>query len=45
MALCAESYIGKEGGIQGVKLEQQGPVIETGIQVLSKFPFNEAMLK
>lgn len=45
MALCVESYIGKEVGTQGVRLEQQGPIIETGIQVLSKFPFDEAMLK
>ncbi|KAG7414844.1 hypothetical protein LZL87_007559 [Fusarium oxysporum] len=45
MVLCVESYIGKEGGTQGVKLEQQVLITETGIQVLSKFPFEEAMLK
>ncbi|KAF9765152.1 hypothetical protein IL306_002628 [Fusarium sp. DS 682] len=45
MVLCVESYIGKEGGNQGVKLEQQVLITETGIEVLSKFPFEEALLK
>ncbi|KAF4461244.1 peptidase yqhT [Fusarium albosuccineum] len=45
MILCVESYIGKEGGTQGVKLEQQVLVTETGIELLPKFPFEEALLK
>ncbi|PSN59318.1 Creatinase/aminopeptidase [Corynespora cassiicola Philippines] len=45
MVLCVESYIGEEGGTQGVKLEQQVLVTETGIEVLSKFPFEEALLR
>lgn len=45
MVLCVESYIGEEGGSQGVKLEQQILVTETGIELLSKFPFEEALLK
>jgi Xaa-Pro aminopeptidase len=44
MVLCVESYIGEENGPEGVKLEQQILVTETGIEVLSKFPFEEAML-
>ncbi|KAK3185651.1 hypothetical protein K4F52_005516 [Lecanicillium sp. MT-2017a] len=44
MVLCVESYIGEEGGPQGVKLEQQVLVTETGIEVLSKFPFEENMM-
>mgnify|MGYP001824253687 FL=1 len=35
MTLCVESYIGAEGGKEGVKLEQQVLVTETGIEILS----------
>lgn len=45
MVLCVESYIGEEGGSQGVKLEQQVLVTGNGIELLSKFPFEEALLK
>ncbi|TNE36162.1 MAG: aminopeptidase P family protein [Alphaproteobacteria bacterium] len=44
MTLCVESYIGAEGGIEGVKLEQQVLVTETGIKLLSQFPFEEDLL-
>lgn len=45
MTLCVESYIGEDGGQEGVKLEQQLLVTETGTQLLSQFPFEEALLK
>ncbi|PLB45498.1 Creatinase/aminopeptidase [Aspergillus steynii IBT 23096] len=45
MVICVESYIGEEGGSQGVKLEQQVLITETGIQVLSKFPFEQSLLQ
>ena len=45
MTLCVESYIGENGGSEGVKLEQQVLVTETGIEVLSRFPFEEALLR
>lgn len=45
MVLCVESYIGAEGGKEGVKLEQQVLITETGIEVLSKFPFEESLLR
>ncbi|MXN67257.1 M24 family metallopeptidase [Stappia sp. GBMRC 2046] len=45
MTLCVESYIGEEGGREGVKLEQQVLVNETGIELLSNFPFEEDLLK
>ena len=32
MTLCVESFIGHEDGGEGVKLEQQVLVTETGIQ-------------
>jgi Xaa-Pro dipeptidase len=44
MTLCVESYIGEEGGREGVKLEEQILVTETGIELLSQFPFEEALL-
>lgn len=44
MVLCVESYIGEDGGDEGVKLEQQVLVTETGIELLSEFPFEKAML-
>jgi len=44
MTLCVESYIGAQDGREGVKLEQQVLVTETGIELLSRFPFDEALL-
>ena len=44
MTLCVESYIGAEGGREGVKLEQQVLITETGVELLSRFPFEEALL-
>jgi Xaa-Pro aminopeptidase len=43
MVLCVESYIGAEGGAEGVKLEEQVLVTETGTEVLSRFPFEAAL--
>jgi Xaa-Pro aminopeptidase len=44
MTLCVEAYIGEEGGKEGVKLEQQVLITETGQELLSRFPFEEALL-
>jgi Xaa-Pro aminopeptidase len=44
MTLCVESYIGEEGASQGVKLEQQVLITDTGCKLLSRFPFEEALL-
>jgi Xaa-Pro aminopeptidase len=44
MTICVESYIGEQGGRQGVKLEQQVLITEKGIELLSRFPFEDAML-
>ncbi|MDE0023955.1 MAG: hypothetical protein OXP69_06010 [Spirochaetaceae bacterium] len=44
MTLCVESYIGAEYGSEGVKLEQQILVTETGTELLSTFPFEQALL-
>lgn len=45
MTICVESYIGEEGGHEGVKLEQQLLITETGTELLSRFPFEEDMLR
>lgn len=44
MTLCVESYIGADDGTEGVKLEQQILVTETGTELLSQFPFEDALL-
>ncbi len=44
MTLCVESYIGAEDGNEGVKLEEQVLVTDSGIQRLSTFPYEDALL-
>ena len=44
MMLCVESYAGKPGGREGVKLEQQILITDTGNELLSDMPFEEALL-
>ena len=41
MTICLESYIGEAGGAEGVKLEEQVLVTETGAEVLSRYPFED----
>ncbi len=38
MVLCVESYMGDEAGGEGVKLEEQVLVTETGVEPLSTYP-------
>jgi Xaa-Pro dipeptidase len=45
MTLCVESYIGEDGGAEGVKLEQQVLITEDGQELLSTFPFESALLE
>ncbi|MCP4236391.1 MAG: aminopeptidase P family protein [Aestuariibacter sp.] len=44
MTLCVESYIGEKDGAEGVKLEQQILITETGNKLMSKFPFETCLL-
>ena len=44
MTVCIESYMGEVGGYEGVKLEQQVLVTESGCELLSTFPFEENLL-
>jgi Xaa-Pro aminopeptidase len=43
MTICVESYIGEPAGGQGVKLEQQVLLTADGPELLSTFPFEEAL--
>lgn len=45
MTLCVESYVGAVGGKEGVKLEHQVLVTGKGCEILSKFPFEEELLR
>lgn len=45
MTVCVESYIGETGGAEGVKLEQQAVVTETGFELLSSYPFEPALME
>ncbi len=44
MVLCCESYVGAVGGLEGVKLEQQVVVTETGYELLTTYPFEDDLL-
>jgi len=44
MTLCVESFIGGPDTTEGVKLEQQILVTETGTELMSQYPFDEALL-
>lgn len=44
MCLSIESYIGEKGGGEGVKLEDQVLITETGIDLMSRFPYEEEFL-
>ena len=40
MMICVESYVGEVGGKEGVKLEDQYVVTESGLKLISKVPLN-----
>lgn len=44
MVLCVESYIGRLGGHEGVKIEEQILITETGNQQLSSYPLDKRLL-
>jgi len=43
MTLCAEAYVGKLHGHEGVKLEQQVLITENGPEILSLYPFDQRL--
>ena len=44
MTVCVESYVGEIGAPEGVKLEQQVLVTETGHELMSLFPLEPSLL-
>jgi Xaa-Pro aminopeptidase len=44
MVVSVESYIGEVGAADGVKLEEEVLITDTGIAKLSRYPFDEALL-
>ena len=43
MTICVESYIGEVGGPDGIKMEQQVLITETGHEILSQFPLESKL--
>lgn len=43
MVICVESYIGRVGGREGVKLEEQVLITENGPEPLSSYPYEERL--
>ena len=44
MTVCVESYLGPENAAEGVKLEQQVLITDSGVEVLNKLPLEDAWL-
>jgi Xaa-Pro aminopeptidase len=44
MVVSVESYIGEVGQAEGVKLEEQVRITDSGVEVMSRYPFDEALL-
>jgi Xaa-Pro aminopeptidase len=44
MVVSVESYIGEVDAADGVKLEEEVLITETGIEKISRYPFDEALL-
>lgn len=45
MTVCVESYVGEVGGPDGIKLEQQVLITETGTELLSTYPLEADFLR
>ncbi|KAF5981202.1 Xaa-Pro aminopeptidase [Fusarium coicis] len=45
MVLCVEAYVGEVGGKDGIKLENQLLVTDTGSELLTHYPFEECFLR
>jgi Xaa-Pro aminopeptidase len=43
MVVCVESYVGRHGGHEGVKLEEQVLITETGYEQMSRFPRDQRL--
>ncbi|CAN5913418.1 Xaa-Pro peptidase family protein [soil metagenome] len=45
MMVCVESYVGEVGGSDGIKLEEQVLISETGVEQVSTYPLDAAFLR
>jgi len=45
MVVSVESYIGEVGGPEGVKLEEEVLITSTGSEMISRFPFEDDLLR
>ncbi|MEQ8604440.1 MAG: Xaa-Pro peptidase family protein [Marivibrio sp.] len=45
LTVSVESYIGEVGAKDGVKLEEEVVITETGAELISRYPFDEALLE
>ncbi len=45
MVVCVEAYVGAVGGKNGVKLENQVLITETGYEDLTSYPFEDSFLR
>jgi Xaa-Pro aminopeptidase len=43
MMLCVEAYVGAVGGRDGVKLEDQVLITESGVENLTRCPFDDRL--
>ncbi|MTH96724.1 aminopeptidase P family protein [Roseibium sp. RKSG952] len=44
MVVCVESYVGRQGGHEGVKLEEQVLITDTGFEQLSTYPLDARLM-
>lgn len=44
MCICVESYVGRHGGGEGIKLEDQCLITETGYEQLSTYPLDKRLM-
>ena len=44
MVFCVESYVGSQASGEGVKLEHQLLITDTGVEIMSDYPFDERLL-
>lgn len=44
MVVCVESYVGRHGGLEGVKLEEQLLITDSGHERLSSYPYDDRLL-
>ena len=44
MTISVESYIGKAGGNEGVKLEEMVRITDSGVLPIAQFPFEDELL-